>query len=471
MMHSQTEHVGMARRTRLVHFVGIGGIGMSGIAEILLNLGYRVQGSDLRKSDTTQRLASLGAKIFVGHDQGHVGGADVVVTSSALASDNVEVEAARNRKIPVIRRAEMLAELMRLKFGIAVSGTHGKTTTTSLTGALLAHAGLSPTIIVGGKVNRLGSTAQLGRGPYLVAEADESDGSFLHLFPSIAVVTNIDAEHLDHYRGGLREIQRAFCDFVNRIPFYGLAVLCVDHPGVQAIVPDVERRFVTYGLSAQADYCAKNLEFSCDAIDFDLVRHGVPGERFRLPMLGVHNVLNALAALAVADELGVDDKVGKEALQEFDGVDRRFSVRGVVSDVVVVDDYGHHPEEIRTTLRGARLAYPNRRFVVVFQPHRYTRTRDLFVDFATAFHDADVLLVTPIYPAGEAAIDGVNHDALIEDIRKHGHRDARRLADVSDAVDALAQESKPGDLVIAFGAGDVSTVASTLIGRLKERQS
>jgi UDP-N-acetylmuramate--alanine ligase len=459
-------NIGMQKRTRTIHFVGIGGIGMSGIAEVLLNLGYNVTGSDAKASETTRRLESIGGSVKVGHHASNVGAADVVVVSSAVAKDNVEIVEARRLKVPVIRRAEMLAELMRLKFGIAVGGTHGKTTTTSLVAAVLSNAGLDPTIVVGGKVNKLGTTARLGQGPYLVAEADESDGSFLTLSPTIACVTNIDPEHLDHYEGGIAEVHDAFVAFVNRIPFYGLAVLCVDHPGVQAILPRVERRAVTYGLSPRADVAGRNLVFERRKTSFELIKRGVSSGRFEMNMLGEHNVENALAVLAIADELGIADEVARQALAEFDGVDRRFSIRGVANDVIVVDDYGHHPAEIRATLAGARRAYPDRRFVVAFQPHRFTRTRDLMEEFTTAFHEADVLFVLPIYAASEQPIEGVTSDRLIEEIAKRGHRDVRAAKDVDHAIELLATEARPKDLVIAFGAGSIGAAGNAVTARL-----
>lgn len=460
--------VGMAKRTRRIHFVGIGGIGMSGIAEVLFNLGYEVRGSDQRASDTTERLATLGCDVRIGHDAAHVDGVDVVVVSSAVRSTNTEVEAARRGKIPVIRRAEMLAELMRLKLGIAVAGTHGKTTVTSLVGAVLTHAELDPTIVVGGKLNKLKTSAKLGLGPYLVAEADESDGSFLHLSPTVAVVTNIDPEHLDHYRGGMGEIRETFRRFVNRIPFYGLAVLCIDHPEVQAILASIERRSVTYGLSPQADLHATGLAFDGPRTSFDLIVRQAHCGRFTIPMLGQHNVQNALAALAVAEELGVPWAAAGEALAVFDGVERRFSVRGEVRDVIVVDDYGHHPAEIRATLDGARRAYPSRPIVVAFQPHRYTRTKSLMREFATAFNQSERVWVVPVYGAGEAPIPGVTHEALAEAIRAHGHRDVRTVPGVEELVHSLAATASAGELVVCFGAGDIGRAGSRLVCALNE---
>lgn len=460
---------GMRLKTRVVHFVGIGGIGMSGIAEVLLNLGYAVRGSDLKDGETARRLRGLGADVRLGHAAEHVSGVDVVVVSSAVRPDNPEVAAARAAKIPVIRRAEMLAELMRLKLGIAIAGTHGKTTTTSIVATLLTHAGLDPTVVVGGKINALGTNAKLGQGPYLVAEADESDGSFLHLTPTIAVITNIDPEHLDHYTRGIEEIREAFLSFANRIPFYGLAVLCADHPEVQALLPKIEKRAVTYGLSPQADFVARNLVFEGPATHFDVVARGQLRGRHTIHMLGGHNVKNALAALAVADELGVSPEVAREGLLAFGGVDRRFSVRGVVADVMVVDDYGHHPEEVRVTLDGARRAYPSRRILVGFQPHRFTRTRDMLADFGSAFHEAERLFVAPVYAAGEDPIPGVSHEALVAEARGRGHKGAEALSSVDAVADALASEARPGDLVMTFGAGDITRAGPIVLARLAAR--
>jgi len=463
-------HPGMSRRTRLVHFVGIGGIGMSGIAEVLITLGYQVRGSDLRKSDTTNRLAKLGGDIRFGHSAQNVDGVDVVVVSTAVDSENAEVKAARAQKIPVIRRAEMLAELMRLKFGIAIGGTHGKTTTTSIVASLLTTSGLDPTAVVGGKVNKLGSNAKLGQGPYLVAEADESDGSFHHLTPTIVVVTNIDAEHLDFYTGGIDEIRRTFVEFVNRIPFYGLAILCSDHPNVQAILPEVERRFVTYGMNPQADIRASNLTFDGPCTRFDLTIRDTDYGPCAFPMVGIHNVQKALAALDIADELGLDIKEAIKGIEAFDGVQRRFTQRGEVDDILVIDDYGHHPEEIRVTLSGARKAYPDRRIVVGFQPHRYTRTRDFLEDFSMSFHEADLVVISDIYAAGEDPIADINSERLVEMINGCGHRDVRHVKSVSDVANMLATITTSGDLVITFGAGDIWRASEQLLELLQERE-
>ncbi len=447
-----------------IHFVGIGGIGMSGIAEVLLNLGYAVSGSDLKESDLTRRLAALGGRVFRGHDAAHVADADVVVISSAVRRDNPEVVEARARKIPIIPRAEMLAELMRLKYGIAVAGSHGKTTTTSMAAHLLAHAGLDPTAVVGGKVNAFGSNAKLGKGEYMVVEADESDGSFLHLPPTIAIVTNIDPEHLDHWKTA-EALRRGFLEFVNRVPFYGTAILCMDHPTVQSLLPEVESRHVTYGESLQADYRADRIEVSGHAVRFDASRRDEPLGRFEVRMVGRHNALNALSVIALADELGIPPDVARSALASFQGVQRRFTVRGEAAGVTVVDDYGHHPAEVRATLQGAHEAF-HRRVVCLFQPHRYTRTRDLLPEFATAFNGADVLLLTDIYSAGEDPIPGATAEALAAAIRACGHRDVT-LVPRADLARAARARLKPGDIVLTLGAGDVTQVGPELLALLE----
>ncbi|MBN1961451.1 MAG: UDP-N-acetylmuramate--L-alanine ligase [Deltaproteobacteria bacterium] len=439
--------------TRL-HFVGIGGIGMSGIAEVLLNLGYDVRGSDTHLSPITERLAAMRARIYQGHHAQNINDAEVVVISSAVKADNPEVIEARQRGIPVIRRAEMLAELMRMKYGIAVAGTHGKTTTTSLIATIL-HAGeIDPTVVIGGRLKSLKSNARLGEGEYLVAEADESDGSFLRLMPTLCVVTNIDAEHLDHWTLGLPQIVDAFVDFVNKVPFYGTSVLCVDHPTVQNMLPRVEKRFITYGFSPQADYCAESVSQLEGAMVFTVKVHGKELGRVKLNMIGQHNVLNALAAIAIADEVGVPFDIAAQALASFAGVGRRFEIKGEAQDVLVVDDYGHHPAEIRATLRAARESY-NRRLVVAFQPHRYTRTRDLGEEFATSFNDANVLLLADIYAASETPIVGVTSERLVENIKVHGHQDVHYVAGIENMAHQLAQIVQPGDLVITLGAGNI----------------
>ncbi len=455
------------RRTYRVHFVGIGGIGMSGIAEVLINLGYTVTGSDLAQSEMTLRLENMGAQIHVGHDADHLGETDVVVISSAVSADNPEVLAARSRGIPVIPRAEMLAELMRMKHGIAVAGSHGKTTTTSILASVLTQAGIDPTIIIGGKLNSLGSNAQLGEGKYLVAEADESDGSFLQLSPTYAIITNIDAEHLDYY-GDLDAIKDAFVNFANKVPFYGLVVACLDHPQVQEILPRLSKRVVTYGMSPQADYRAEDPEFSKGQVAFNVRRRGEPLGRVSLNMIGQHNMLNALAAVVVADELQVPFAVVQESLAEFAGIQRRFTIRGQTQGITVVDDYGHHPEEIKTTLDGARRAFQCRT-VVVFQPHRYTRTRDLGQQFTSAFNLADEVVVMDIYAAGEEPIEGVSAQVLFDGIRSHGHRNAHYLSQRTDVVTWLLANCQPDDLVITMGAGDVWRVGEEFLSRLRER--
>jgi UDP-N-acetylmuramate--alanine ligase len=445
--------------------VGIGGIGMSGIAEVLLNLGYAVSGSDLKESEITRRLAGLGGRIHRGHAASNLGDADVVVISSAVRRDNPEVVEARARQVPVIPRAEMLAELMRLKHGVAIAGSHGKTTTTSMAAHLLAHAGLDPTAVVGGKVNTFGSNAKLGKGDYMVVEADESDGSFLRLTPTLAVVTNIDPEHLDYWRTE-EALRRGFVDFLNRVPFYGLCILCIDHPGVQSLLPDLERRAVTYGESPQADYRAERIEVAGPAVSFEAVRRGASLGRFRVSMVGRHNALNALATVALGDELGIPVETTREALAAFKGVQRRFTVRGEVGGVTVVDDYGHHPAEVRATLRGARDAF-GRRVVCLFQPHRYTRTRDLLDEFATAFNDADVLLLTEIYAASEDPIPGVTGQALAEAVRARGHRDVTFVPERARLAEAARSRVRKGDLVLTLGAGDITNAGPELLALLE----
>jgi UDP-N-acetylmuramate--alanine ligase len=457
-------------RAHRLHFIGIGGIGMSGIAEVLLNLGYDVRGSDAHLSVVTARLQSMGAKIYGGHHKEYVGDADVVVISSAVRPDNPEIQEARARGIPVIRRAEMLAELMRLKHGIAIAGTHGKTTTTSLISTILHKGGIDPTVVIGGRLKSIRSNARLGEGDYLVAEADESDGSFLRLMPTVCVITNIDAEHLDHWTGGLPQIVDAFADFANKVPFYGAAVLCLDHPTVQSMLPRVEKRVITYGLSPQADYVAENIEQLEGAMAFDLKVRGVARGRVRLAMIGRHNVLNALAALAVSDEVGVPFAVAAEGLASFEGVGRRFEVKGQVNDILVVDDYGHHPAEIRATLKAAREAY-SRRLVVAFQPHRYTRTKDLLEDFARAFNDSHTVLVTDIYAASETPIEGVSGESLANAIRAHGHQDVHFVGPVSEVATRLSSMARPGDLVLTLGAGNVWQAGEELLVYLRERES
>jgi UDP-N-acetylmuramate--alanine ligase len=452
-----------------IHFVGVGGMGMCGIAEVLLNLGYKVTGSDPRETEITKHLQEIGGTIYHEHQAGNVGGADVVVISSAIKGYNPEVEAARAMGIPVIQRAEMLGELMRMKYSIAVAGSHGKTTTTTMIATTLLHVGLDPTAVIGGRVNSLGlANARLGRGEYLVAEADESDGSFLKLPPTVAVVTNIDPEHLDHY-GTHDNVKRAFVDFVNRVPFYGLAVLCLDHPHVQAILPQVQKRFVTYGEAPQADYRARDIRFDGFRTSYVAWRRAQELGRVTLGMPGHHNVLNSLACLAVADFLGVPFAEIADALASFQGVQRRFTVRGVEAGVLVVDDFGHHPMEIRATLAGARAGFPDRRIVAAFQPHRFTRTRDQFDEFAIAFNDADAVVICDVFAAGEPPLPGVESGRLVQAVREHGHRDVQHGARREDVAAHLAAVVRPGDIVITLGAGDIQLTCEELLALLQER--
>jgi UDP-N-acetylmuramate--alanine ligase len=459
-------------RVRHVHFVGIGGIGMSGLAEILRTLDFEVSGSDLKPNENTRRLGTLGVRTFAGHAAENLTGADVVVYSSAIDPHNPEIARARELEIPIIPRAEMLAELMRTRYAVTIAGSHGKTTTTSLVATVLRAAGLDPTVVVGGKVNALGSNARLGAGDLFVAEADESDGSFLKLTPTIAVVTNVDPEHLDHY-GTHDAVKDAFVQHANKVPFYGLCVVCLDHPTVQEILPRIERRHVTYGISRQADYRAKNPSFEGLATHFDVYRRSEPLGRFVVHMPGAHNVLNVLAAVAVADELEVPLDVTRDAIASFHGVQRRFTVLGAPAlakggkqgDVMIVDDYGHHPAEIEATLDAAQRGF-DRRVVVAFQPHRYTRTKHLFDEFTRAFNKADVVLVTDVYPAGEQPIAGATGEALAEAIHRHGHHAVKFVHDKKNVAQALRDVVEPGDIVIALGAGDINASARELLAML-----
>ncbi len=460
----------MYNKTKQIHFVGIGGIGMSGIAELLLNLGYRVTGSDLNRSDITRHLEALGALVHQGHAAQWVEGADVVVTSSAIPADNPEVAAAMAGHVPVIQRAEMLAELMRLKkYGIAIAGSHGKTSTTSMVAAVLAEAGLDPTVVVGGKVDSLGgNNARLGEGEFLVAEADESDGSFLKLSPVIEVVTNIDREHLDYYRD-LDHIREMFLRFIDRLPFYGAAILCFDNANIARLLPGIRRRIITYGLTEQADLQATRITSSGGGSEFTVRdRDGELG-RIRLNRPGRHIIYNSLAAVAVGLELEIDFPVIAGALERFGGVQRRLQVKGERAGVLVVDDYGHHPTEIRVTLDAIREGWPERRLVVAFQPHRYTRTRALFDEFAIAFHRADVLVLTEIYAASEEPIDGVDSQALLEAIRRHGQRRVSLVPALEELPGELLEILRPGDLLLTLGAGNIVRVGDHLLELLAER--
>jgi UDP-N-acetylmuramate--alanine ligase len=460
-------------RVRHVHFIGIGGIGMSGLAEILRTLDFDVTGSDLRPNENTRRLEALGVRLFVGHAAENVAGADVVVYSSAIPEKNPEIIRACELEIPIIPRAEMLSELMRTRYAVTIAGSHGKTTTTSLVATVLRAAGLDPTVVVGGKVNALGSNARLGDGDLFVAEADESDGSFLKLTPTIAVVTNIDPEHLDHY-GTHDAVKNAFVSYANKVPFYGLCVLCLDHPSVQEILPRLERRHLTYGISRQADFRASGARFEGMATHFDAFRRNEPLGRFVVRMPGAHNMLNALAVIAVADELEVPLDVTRDAIAGFHGVQRRFTVLGQPAyerngkrgDVMIVDDYGHHPAEIEATLDAAQTGF-DRRVIVAFQPHRYTRTKLLFDEFTRAFNKADVVFVTDVYPAGEQPIAGATGEALAEAIRAHGHRAVSFVKGKDLVSRALREVVEPGDIVIALGAGDINASARELLAMLE----
>ncbi len=459
----------MYGRIRKIHFVGIGGIGMSGIAELLLNLGYRVSGSDLRDTEITRRLATLGGEIIIGHGAENLVDVDVVVTSTAVKADNPEVIEAHRRHIAVIPRAEMLAELMRMKYGIAIAGTHGKTTTTSMTSVVLQHAGIDPTAVIGGKLDAFGSNAKLGRGKFLVAEADESDGSFMLLTPTIAVVTNIDLDHLDYY-SGIEEIKQIFVDFINKVPFYGRAILCLEDRNIQAILPEVKKRFSTYGFSSQADFYAQDIQQSLGQTTFTAFYQGQELGRISFAMPGRHNVLNALAVLAVAHELEIPFSAIAGGFRRFGGLQRRFEVRHTIGDIMVIDDYGHHPEEIKATLAAAKSSW-GKRVVAVFQPHRYSRTEALFNDFLTAFYDADVLILTEVYPAGEETREGADSEALVAGIVDHGHKAVDYCATLEMTADRVAELVQPGDMVITLGAGNVNQVCDLVAARLRSRES
>ena len=454
-----------------VHFVGIGGIGMSGIAEIMLRIGYVVQGSDAKASANTERLQKLGARIFIGHDAAHVQGASAVVYSTAVKMDNPEMVAAREARLPLVRRAEMLAELMRLQFSVAVGGTHGKTTTTSMIACLLDAGGLDPTVVNGGIINASGTNAKVGEGDWIVVVADVSDGTFLRLKSTVAVVTNIDPEHLDHY-GDFDAVKKAFQAFVENIPFYGFAAVCTDHPEVQAMAARVQnRRLIAYGTNPQAEVRALNITMGPYGARFDVAITPLKGEavtltNLSLPMAGQHNVLNALAAIAVARELGVTDEAIRTGLNQFEGVRRRFTTTGTAGGVRVIDDYGHHPVEIASVLKAAR-AVTEGRVIAVVQPHRYTRLRDLFQEFCGCFNDADLVIVADVYPAGEQPIAGADRDALVEGLRRWGHRHVLALDNPAALAGVIAAEAKSGDLVVCLGAGDITAWAYALPGQLE----
>ena len=459
------------KRDTHIHFVGIGGIGMSGIAEVLANLGYRVTGTDLADSETTRRLQELGAKIHRGHDAAFLGDADVVVTSSAVKADNPEVQAARAAHIPVIPRAEMLGELMRLKQGVLIAGSHGKTTTTSMIASTLHEAGHDPTSVIGGKVNCFGSNARLGRGDLMVAEADESDGSFSYLSPTVAIITNIDYEHLDHY-GNFDTLLTAFVNFANRVPFYGSAIVCIDDPNVAKVMPRLTKRVFTYGRSSEADYRVHDIRhegvvsrFRVSARDEDL------GE-FSIHMPGAHNVLNAVATISLCREQQIDIETTRQALAEFSGVQRRFTLRGEVAGITVIDDYGHHPTEIRATLSGARSAFGERRIVAVFQPHRFSRVRDHMPAFAESLALADIVVAAPIYPAGERPIDGIDDNYVLDALRHAlSPKRVRPATDLDTLAAELASQCQDGDVVITLGAGSITNTSVELVARLEQRRA
>jgi UDP-N-acetylmuramate--alanine ligase len=460
------------RKITRIHLVGIGGVGMGGIAEVLINLGYQVQGSDLKESRVTRRLAKQGAHIYMGHQAENITGADVVVVSSAIDTGNPETAAAREQRIPVVRRAEMLAELMRFRHGIAVSGTHGKTTTTSLIASVLAEAGEDPTFVIGGRLVSADSNARLGAGRYLVAEADESDASFSHLQPMQVVVTNIDKDHMESYGGELEQLHKAFVEFVHNLPFYGLAVVCIDDPGVRTILPELKRALLTYGTHEDADIRAVNLGSDGTHSVFDVQRPGdVPLLRLTLSLPGRHNVLNALAAVAVAYELGLDDAALQKALAEFEGIDRRLQIIGEeqtrAGRVLFVDDYAHHPTEIAATMEAVRQAWPDRRHVVVFQPHRYSRTRDLLDDFAEVLAGVERLFVTEVYAAGEEPIATADGRSICRAIRGRGQVEPVFVADLDNLADNLAAVLEDGDVVLTLGAGSIGAVALELPDALR----
>lgn len=464
-IHSKTS--GMGRSVQRIHFVGIGGIGMSGIAEVLLNLGYEISGSDMASSDTTTRLDDLGAAIHIGHAAANIGRADVVVSSTAVRPDNPEILAAHSRNVPVIPRAEMLAELLKMKFSIAVSGSHGKTTTTSMAATVLAQGGLDPTMIIGGKLASIGSNARLGDGETIVAEADESDGSFLKLSPCLSVITNIDREHLDHYRD-IDEIREAFLQFANIVPFYGATVLCMDDPNIRKIIPMIKRRVITYGMSPDADYRAEGIVYSVDSTIYSLFEKNVLLGTVKLHVPGAFNIYNSLAAAAVAREMDIAFPVIKQGMESFRGVHRRLEVKGVEGGITVVDDYGHHPTEIRATLSAARQVWKDR-IIVVFQPHRYTRTKALFEEFTTAFNDADIILVTDIYAASEEPLPGVTSENLCMAIREKGLKDARHISSFDQIVERLLEIARPSDVILTQGAGNVWKVGDAFLKRAAEK--
>ena len=457
------------RKLNRIHMVGIGGTGMCGIAEVLLNLGYQVSGSDLQENEATIRLRNLGAQIFIGHSADNLKEADVVVISSAVKEDNVEVARAKALKIPVIPRAEMLAELMRMKYGIAVAGAHGKTTTTSMTAQVLEAGGYDPTIIVGGRLNTVGSNAKLGEGDFIVAEADESDRSFLYLSPFIAVLTNIDEEHLDQY-GTLNEIKKTFVYFANKVPFYCPVILCIDDPNLRSIMPQIERKIITYGFSPEADIQARDFEFDGFSSYSILYVHGQKAGRLELNVPGQHNILNALAATAVGLDLDIEMQTILQALEDYSGTGRRFELKRVVNDIMIIEDYAHHPTEIKATLQAARTGW-KRRLVVAFQPHRFSRLARLQSEFTTAFHQADLLFLTEIYPAGEKPIPGVSGRNLFEEIWRSGQTNVWFEPELDKLPALLANELRPGDMLLVLGAGHINRIIPEVIKILEKEKT
>jgi len=462
----------MFEQYRIIHFVGIGGIGMSGIAEVLHNLGYEVTGSDAKESDTTNRLAGLGIKVHIGHRAENVDDAHVVVISSAVSKDNAEVVEAKRKSIPVIPRAEMLAELARLKYGILVAGAHGKTTTTSLVSTVLSNSGLDPTVVIGGRLKSTGSNAMLGQGNFLVAEADESDGSFLRLSPTIAVVTNIDREHMDFFKT-MDSLKDAFLSFMNKVPFYGIAIVCIENEDLRKLLPGVHRKYITYGLSSAADVYAADIKKGFMSVTFDVVYKGENLGSFTLPVPGMHNVLNSLAAIIVARQLKVDMDAIKGALKKFSGIQRRFELKGEEKGIKVFDDYGHHPTEIKATLSAARegllTGHGAGKLFVIFQPHRYTRTRDLMNEFTSCFSEADVLCLLDVYSAGEKPISGVDSKALLERVKDSGQKDVVYFPDREKLLNNLLERLRSGDVVFTLGAGDVWKLGGEILKRIKGR--
>ena len=459
----------MQRKIKCIHFVGIGGIGMSGIAEVLVNLGYNVGGSDVQPSETTARLQKIGAKIVIGHAAENIGNADVVVTSTAVKENNPEVVEAHRKKIPVIPRAEMLAELLKMKFSVAVSGSHGKTTTTSMISIILAQGDLDPTMVIGGKLASIGSNARLGDGEIIVAEADESDGSFLKLSPTIAVITNIDREHLDYYPG-IAEIKEAFLKFANIVPFYGCTVVCNDNIHVREIIPSIKRRIITYGIETPADYSAEDIKFTKRKTCYTPIYRGEKLGKIELTVPGLFNVYNSLAAVAVARELNLDFATIKEGLKSFSGVQRRMEIKGRVGDITIVDDYGHHPTEIKETLKAMRQIWKDR-LIVVFQPHRFTRTKALFKEFTKAFNDVDILILNDIYPASEEPIAGINSAVLCEAIKKEGQTHVEYIPKTEDIIEYLLKTVKEKDTVATIGAGSIYKIGETFIKQLVARET